>query len=392
VKVVHSSFHRKKRRKRRKKILTISTTPTETIRSTELALKPSYVDTKSYPDWHPATVPFPKGCGPRVYKKYFIEDPPYRLEIPIWGKELNPKGWFFGVNGLWHKSFDAIPFYYGDFDEKIIEAQNPGNKYYLLEVKHRLWTYGDCILTQEELDWFSYEVPMGYSENIDYVLQNLMFKRRNRYLVKVKEEMILAKQRYLPLSECEITLEGYFKNNKQKINRAISQDPTCGFRRRTIAEVNKHAKERGLPAPIFKKGVWVNEPNPIFGKFDVKPDLPVEAPVLSLPTKSKGKGKALNPKLRNESRRLLSSLGIKNLVVTRDILRNLRLLESHLYNIVKLSEDIRYCSGKKRRSLINDLYRCISACPFTEFTKQVRGSMETLPPWARRIVIKNLKF
>jgi hypothetical protein len=234
---------------------------------------------------------------------------------------------------------------------------------------------------------------MGYSENIDYVLQNLMFKRRNRYLVKVKEELILSKREFLPLADCEITLEGYYKNNKAKISKAIRQDPTCRLRRRTMAEVTLDAATRKLPKPIFKKGVWVNEPNPIFGKFDKEPLIvpEVQPTVITLP-KKKGKGKALNPKLRNESRRLLSSLGIKNLVVTRDILRNLRLLESHLYNIVKLSEDIRYCSGKKRRSLINDLYRCISACPFTEFTKQVRGSMETLPPWARRIVIKNLKF
>jgi hypothetical protein len=249
-----------------------------------LALKPSYVDTKDYPDWHPATVPFPKGTGPHTYKKYFIEDPPYRLEIPIWGQDLDPKRWFFGVNGLWHKDFDARPFYYGDFDEKIIISQNPGNKYYLMEIRHRLWTYGDCILTQEELDWFSYEVPMGYSENIDYVLQNLMFKRRNRYLVKVKEELILSKREFLPLADCEITLEGYYKNNKAKISKAIRQDPTCRLRRRTMAEVTLDAATRKLPKPIFKKGVWVNEPNPIFGKFDKQPQIvPEEQPVVGDP-------------------------------------------------------------------------------------------------------------
>lgn len=363
------------------------------IQSTELAFEK--IVGAQHPDWTPPNVPFPKGVGPRTYRSYVIDKRAYRDVIPLWGAHLPNHLWYYGKYGLWHPMFDPSPYYLGEFSKKFLRERYSG--YYLKEILHRVYNYGDRILTESDLkieapelpSWASWEERVLCTPEVSDA--KYMLHRVERYVRKPKEYLRLTETKFL---EPYQSLEGYYRDNKSKIAKALKSDPKCHLRRETKAELTLIAKQKGLPVPVFdKRGFWINKPNPDYGKFAKryptlvsKGDPPVGA--FTLIIRRKGRGHRLNQKLCAERRRLLSILQIPKFEVRRWHLRCLRNLERHLFNIIQLSES--YARRPYNRILREDLFRLIRAVPFTTFTKGEFGTIKTLPTWARRIVCRNV--
>jgi len=356
------------------------------IQSTELAFRLS--EPKGFmivPDWNPVTFPFPEGVRPKVHKlipKPLVE---YKFEIPKWGAHLATDSWYVGAYGLWHPAFDAIPFHKGDLSKAFIIEKY--SKAYFLEVSHRLWAYHDKPLNAEELE-LQEEMHLDPSsfrgKNLN---ERLMEMRRYKYHKKVFNEHEISKKEFC---DPEQSLEGYYKFNKTKVLRSLKRDRP-GTRRASIEEINNSAKLKCRPTPIFdKKGYWINKPNPMY-----KPEAYIQKDIVIKPVtppRPKGRGRRLNKKLKAEGRRLICSLSLPKVKLDRNTLRKLRVFESHLLNIVHLSEML-YRVPKNRLSRIRrDLFLLISKIPFTDWGSKQRPSMKTLPPWARRIVSRNLKI
>jgi hypothetical protein len=365
-------------------------TPKEMIQSTELAFRNSYKSTKDYPDWSPVSVPFPEGYRPRQYRDYKIETIPYKIEIPLWGIELDKSKWFFGRYGLWHKSFNSKPFFYGGFSEDFLIEHYKDDKYYRLEVVHRLWALGDLYLTPREYQWYDL-IDYRYEGNTKYAIEFMMRERRSFHHERASKEARLSLE---PFLKPEKTLEAHCKFNKKKILRLIKEDPRARLRIKTQGEISKLCEENKQPAPIFdKKGYWVNRVNPSY-----KPPVEVKKveeviPLKVQPQRPSGRGHRLNRKLAQERRRLQSSLELpKKLNIKRHHLRWIRMLERHLYNILHLSECVRFArNGKHRNALIRDIHKLIKAVPFKSFgTRGAKGSFYELPSWARRQIKRNL--
>jgi len=360
------------------------------IQSTELAFRNSYRQTGSYPDWSPVYVDFPKGVKPRTYKNYTIGEVLYKIAIPQWGEQLNPRGWYYGLHGLWHKDFNSIPFYLGTFDEGIRERIN--NDFYFKELKHRLWAYGDHVVTELDAKELEY-LPIGYEFCQTICLETLMKNRRYLYH---ERPLRLAESKKVKFLKPTKTLEAQCKFNKRSLAKELRIEPVPRLRRLTMDEIRTKCVKLKSPVPIFdKKGFWINEPNPEY--CDTVPiaqaigkDLQV-----SIPVNKPGRGHRLNQKLIVERRKLLSILCVPIFRVKRHHLRWLRSLRDHLNNIVLLSEHIRVCfDPRRRKKMISDIHRLVKTVPFTTFgsAKSPPASFATLPPWARRIVTRNLWF
>jgi len=376
---------KKRRRKRQRKTPTNPITPTEMIQSTELAFKNSYAKYSEYPDWTPVTSPFPSGVRPKTYKGYHIVKPPYRIEIPQWGINLDPKKWFYGRYGLWHKSFDSRPFYLTYWNEDLVRT-NCKDKYYFLEVKHRLWAYGDHILTIDDQTEFDC-IPHYMQESEKLVMNKLMEQRRRHYHEGVLEKFRSSKKQFLPPTK---SLEGHCKFNKRKISKLIKDDPQCRLRLETMDEIRAIARKSGFPVPVFdKKGYWVNKPNP-----DYKPPTQLVPYKESAPQAAViriGKGHRLNQKTKIELLSLLSKLQLPWISkLKRHHLRWVRCLDRHLNNIIGLSETVRGASPKRQKGIVSDIHKLIKAVPFKSFGRNQSGSFSALPSWARRLIVKNL--
>jgi len=359
------------------------TAPMETTQSIELGIRNvEYAfsrSIKTFDDWSPEMDPFPTGKGPHQYKSYKVGNVNYRIGIPRWGKDLPIDQWYYGKFGLFNLKFDSKPYFLGDFNEAFFKKRY-NDKYYFIEVTHRLWAIGDRVLTPTELEVEFIDHPW-YPEPVPNTDRAFMEFRRQRYLDNRKEDF-----------------KSSFIEFRPKTEVLAKSDPLST--RKTKDEILRIVRRKGFPEPIYKtftvkrktKLYWVNEPNPKFIKRQVTDKPPIPPPNASLKRKRTRTSK-LKTRFFTERSFLTRSLCIGNASSVRLYdLRELRNAERHLLNIINLSESLKVIDLDSVRFVKKEIYRLIGVIPFKGFfnKKVLHGSIMTLPDWARRIIVKNL--
>jgi len=278
--------------------------------------------------------------------------------------------------------FDPKPFYFGHYDIEFLRKTYSG--YYLKEITHRPYALGDLALTVGESQIEAMPHPVFWHEVGEVTIYQYMAHRIRVFYEEPYQKLRSSKHRFIKVR----TLEGIYKSEgykdyKRRAERAARSKKSL-HDHMTMSQVIAHCQKMGYDAPKFsEKCSWLNCPNPDY----VPP--PVKQELVQVPDPPKKGPAPFNKKLLNEKLLLQRVTAVGYFPKKRHLLRRFRLLEDHLYNIVNSSE---LYSVNKTRENKDNVFKLIKAVPFIGyFDSKVRsGSIRALPPWARRVVSKNL--